>query len=181
VGTGLAPYQSLVCPTHRALTVHGVQLASELAGCLLTYLGRPVRHPFVAFLLSQGLARTRDEAAMRRPEFESWMEDKYEDIQAEDLIDPQYFLKWERSLRVASKASTARRHPLAQLTGTDGSRGSYSVLPIPRSDKIHWIDASTFELATTATIDVDQSPCRDDFELQVTEWRWQVRRVFHSK
>lgn len=136
--------------------------------------------PFVAFTLAQGLADTRDKAADRRHEFESWMKAEYEDINGEDWIDPQYFLKWERSLRVSVEAPLALRRRRAQLTGTDGRRGTYSVHPISRSTGVHWIDASGFEMAVTAVEEVSRRVCRDDFELQMDEGRWQVRRVFRS-
>src|SRR3546814_5506697 len=53
------------------------------------------RSPFVAFALSQGLAQTREAAAGRRKEFETWLDDELEEISSEDLIDPQHFLRSE--------------------------------------------------------------------------------------
>ncbi|TXG93768.1 MAG: hypothetical protein E6R09_18585 [Rhodocyclaceae bacterium] len=136
--------------------------------------------PFVAFALAQGLAGTRDGAAARRREFVSWMELEYSDIEVEDWIDPQFFLKWERSLRTARKAPPEATSRRAQLTGTDGGRGTYSVHPIRRTGRVHWIDASGFELATTAEEVVTQWAYQDDFQLEVQEGSWQVRTVFRS-
>ena len=54
--------------------------------------------PFVAFALSQGLAQTREAAAARRAEFEVWLAAQAAGLEAETLIDPQWFLAWQRSL-----------------------------------------------------------------------------------
>jgi len=54
--------------------------------------------PFVAFALSQGLARTREAAALRRPEFEAWLAATIATPAPDDLIDPRHFLGWERTL-----------------------------------------------------------------------------------
>jgi len=136
--------------------------------------------PFVAFALAQGLAGTRDEAAERRREFEFWMETEYVDIEGEDWIDPQYFLKWERSLSTPNNAPLTHPPGRAQLTGTDGRLGQYSVHPIRRSSGVHWIDASGFEMAITPAEEVSRRAFRDDFELHMNEGRWQIRRVFRS-
>lgn len=136
--------------------------------------------PFVAFTLSQGLAGTRDRAAARRPEFEAWMESEFEDIEDEDWIDPQLFLKWERSMKSSSKAPANAKSRRATLTGTDGVRGTYSVHPIRRNGAVHWIDASGFELATTADEAVSPKGAQDDFQLDANDGHWKVRRVFRS-
>lgn len=136
--------------------------------------------PFVAFALAQGLAGTRDRATARRPEFETWMESEYEDIEDEDWIDPQFFLRWERSLKSADKAPATAKSRRAKLTGTDGGRGVYSVHPICRDGAVHWIDASGFELATTAEETVSQRGSRDDYQLDAIDGHWKVRRVFRS-
>lgn len=137
--------------------------------------------PFVAFALAQGLAGTRGEAADRRPEFEAWMEAEYEDIEAEDWIDPRYFLRWQRSLAVRPEAPARVRRIDAELTGTDGRRGQYSVLPVHRDGITHWIDLSGFELAVSEDArGMYQRAFSDDFLLTIREQRWQVRRVFRA-
>ncbi|MEJ8816092.1 DEAD/DEAH box helicase [Variovorax ureilyticus] len=136
--------------------------------------------PFIAFALAQGLAGTRDRAADRRREFESWMESEYDDIEGEDWIDPRYFLKWERTLESSDQAATAATIRQARLTGTNGVRGTYSVHPIRRPGAVHWIDASGFELATTAEEPVTRRGYQDDFQLEASDGLWKVRRVFRS-
>lgn len=137
--------------------------------------------PFVAFALSQGLAGTRSEAADRRPAFEAWMEAKDIDIEAEDWIDPQYFLEWEKSLVRRAAAPIVGRRIEVELTGTDGRREHYNVLPVRRPDAVQWIDPSGFELATSeATADIHQNEHRNDFELKELNGGWRVRRVFEA-
>ena len=137
--------------------------------------------PFVAFALAQGLAGTRSEAADRRPEFEAWMEVEHTDIEAEDWIDPRNFLKWQRSAGVRPEAQLGIRRIAAELTGTDGRRKRYSVLPVARHRVVHSIDAAGFQLATsTATGEIDHRSHRDDFELMERDDGWQIRRAFHA-
>jgi hypothetical protein len=54
--------------------------------------------PFVAFALSQGIARSRDDAAKRKAQFNEWIE-RQPNVAAEgeELIDPRNFLKWSPS------------------------------------------------------------------------------------
>jgi hypothetical protein len=103
--------------------------------------------PFVAFALAQGRAKTREEAEGLRRHFESWLEDELGAPESEDLIDPQHFLAWERSLprRVRDQAEVSPDE--ARLTGTTGARPRYNVLPIPSDDEVIWIDAAGYELA----------------------------------
>lgn len=105
--------------------------------------------PFVAFCLSQGLASTREAAAARREVFEEWLSDELVDATAEDRIDPQLFLRWQQSLPRASSEASLALPMTAALTGTDGSRGRYSVIPVARSRHLSWLDPAGFELATT--------------------------------
>src|SRR3546814_933603 len=77
--------------------------------------------PFVAFALAQGLARTREEAAIRRPEFEGWLVREGFDPDPETLIDPQRFLAWHRSLDAQRAAAEAVRGSMAELTMVDRS------------------------------------------------------------
>jgi hypothetical protein len=123
--------------------------------------------PFVAFALAQGLARTRDEAAERRAEFETWLAENYDDISAEDFIDPQYFLAWQRSLPQPDRAAARANSVVAELSGTTGERGLYRVVPIVTDDFINWIDAAGYLLAHSPR---EGSPFRgrlhrQDFEL----------------
>ena len=136
--------------------------------------------PFVAFALAQSLARTREEAAVRRPEFEAWLREQLDEVTAEDLIDPQKFLEWQRNLprRVPERLDT---DPTAvELTGTTGQKHRYFVVPIEVENTIQWIDASGYSLAQSIEhpIWLRDRPFRDDFELWIDDERANVRRVF---
>jgi hypothetical protein len=103
--------------------------------------------PFVAFALAQGRAKTREAAEELRPVFEEWLADEIDDPSSDDLIDPQQFLAWERALpRRTREAADALPEP-AFLSGTDGHRMRYNVLPIAADEKVIWIDPAGFELA----------------------------------
>jgi hypothetical protein len=103
--------------------------------------------PFVAFALSQGLSQTREAAAARREEFETWLNAEYNDLAAEDFIDPQLFLVWERSLPQPERAVDRRNRVLAELIGTTGERGLYGVVPVVANDTINWTDPAGYVLA----------------------------------
>ena len=137
--------------------------------------------PFVAFALAQGLVGTRSEAALRRREFESWMESEYEDISADDWINPQRFLRWQRSLAIHPEGSAQAPIVEVRLTGTNGQRTAYSVVPVRSRGAIHWIDPSGFELATSAASgDLDQRGSKDDFKLSSRRGRWGIQRMFRA-
>jgi hypothetical protein len=136
--------------------------------------------PFVAFALAQGLAGTRSDAADRRSEFEAWIEANYVEIEADDWIDPRYFLEWQNSLSTQMDAPNEVRRIGVELTGTDGRRGRYSVLPIERDGRVHWIDPSGFELAASTVTDITSRPHRNDYELQHFRSGWGIRRAFRA-
>src|SRR3546814_3724029 len=98
--------------------------------------------PFVAFALSQGLAQTREAAAGRRKEFETWLDDELEEISSEDLIDPQHFLRWQLSLGRDVRDLFDDLPELVELTGTDGRRRRYNVIPARRDGRVGWMDRS---------------------------------------
>lgn len=135
--------------------------------------------PFVAFSLAQGLAKTRDEATVRRPEFEAWLKQKYDEISDEDQINPQYFLAWQRSLPQPERAVDQGISVAAELTGTAGKRGLYRVVPITTDNTINWIDAAGYLLAKS---NKEESPFdgryhRQDFKLH-TDGKPFVERSF---
>lgn len=108
--------------------------------------------PFVAFALARGMAKTRDEALGRRTEFVQWITEEVGEFDDEDLIDPQMFLKWQRTLPKPDSVPQGNAESIVQLTGTDGRRGHYDVLPVEIDGDVRWIDASGFELARSAEI-----------------------------
>jgi hypothetical protein len=104
--------------------------------------------PFVAFSLSQGIARSRDEAVRLRPQFIEWLEQQTDvGIEGEDLIDPRNFLKWSSSRTPAVAAQSAARIINAGLSGTDGNAGRYAVIPLRINGGLRWIDPAGYELA----------------------------------
>lgn len=135
--------------------------------------------PFVAFALSQGLAKTREEAALLRPEFEAWLEVDEIEPAAETLIDPQQFLAWQRARTPAPGIADAIQGTVAVLTGVDGRRGNYDVRPVVRADGIEWIDAAGFAVARspTAAALLTDRPERHDFSLAM-EFGPRVVRTF---
>jgi len=137
--------------------------------------------PFVAFALAQGLAKTRGEAAQRRTEYEVWLNEEYIDLEPDDMIDPQLFLKWQLSFeRPDAEQPVAIGAEIAALTGTDGQLERYGVLPVQHGDTTHWIDAAGYELATSANEQGLLSPSanRNDFDLRVRRHGALVKRVF---
>lgn len=136
--------------------------------------------PFVAFALSQNLAQTRETAAARRQEFEEWLNEEYVDIEPEDLIDPQLFLSWQASLSRTEAAGAVQPADVAELTGTDGRRRTYEVIPILHDGYVRWLDAAGFELARTRVPNnrrVSRS-VRNDFQLRVEQCGATVYRTF---
>jgi hypothetical protein len=125
--------------------------------------------PFVAFALSQGLAETREEAAGLRPEFRAWLESIEVAASAENLIDPQLFLAWQRSRAEATRTAETILASVAELTGVDGRRREYDVRPIVRAEGIEWIDAAGFAVARSpaATALATDNPQRHDFSLSI--------------
>lgn len=136
--------------------------------------------PFVAFALAQGRARTRQEAAGRRREFEEWLKTELEKPASEDLIDPQYFLAWERSLPSRARDTVIFAPDEARLTGATGSRKRYNVLPIAADEEVIWLDAAGFELARSADElgYYSKRDLPDDYVLE-TSPELVVRRTFH--
>ncbi|KJR46471.1 DEAD/DEAH box helicase domain protein [Desulfosporosinus sp. I2] len=125
--------------------------------------------PFVAFVLAQGMAHTRSEAAERRPEFEAWLISSYEAPEADDLIDPRLFLEWQRGLEQRAGLEAVYGPIEAELAGTTGQRGCYNVIPVKDESNVSWIDASGYELARSKvqTGQLGNREFRDDFELHV--------------
>lgn len=138
--------------------------------------------PFVAFALSQNLAQTREAAAGRRAEFDAWLNDEFEDIEPDDWIDPQLFLQWQGSLPSRERAAPADGAETVQLTGTNGRRQRYSVIPIENGALIRWLDPAGFELARSDDI-LGEFPTRrigNDYELRVNRRETAVHRTFST-
>ena len=121
--------------------------------------------PFVAFCLAQGLARTREAARVRRDEYDTWLAEEIDDATSEDHIDPQLFLRWQSSLPRPENAIAAPAPLAANLTGTTGARGRYTVMPVVQEGNVAWLDPAGFELATSAGNNLGLGASRNDYEL----------------
>ena len=75
-----------------------------------------------------------------------------EDIEPEDLIDPQFFLQWQGSLPRRERVAAAEGPEAVRLTGTNGRRQRYSVIPVENGALIRWLDPAGFELARSDDI-----------------------------
>jgi hypothetical protein len=138
--------------------------------------------PFVAFALSLNVAKSRTEAAAMGPAFLEWLsaELRAEASEAEDQIDPRNFLKWSRTLRSAEPAAQRRTSIPAELSGTDGRAGRYSVIPVKSLRRIRWLDASGFRLAVSSIPDdfsAAHGPAHD-YDLVISNGEASVVRTF---
>ncbi|UEM19535.1 DEAD/DEAH box helicase [Skermanella mucosa] len=138
--------------------------------------------PFVAFALSRGLAKTREAAAERRGEFEAWLDEEYDDLEAENLIDPQLFIQWQSSFLQPERAATASPSESVDLTGTDGRRKRYNVIPATDGVLVRWLDPAGFELARSEDIPEEfrDKSIRNDYELRKNRHRSSVYRTFSA-
>lgn len=136
--------------------------------------------PFVAFALSQSLASTREAASQRRNEFEAWLRAEYVEIEAEDLIDPQYFLEWEASLPRRGHSSITDDPETAELTGSDGRHRVYKVIPVTSGNVVRWLDPAGFELARSerGAHEHGNRDVRNDYELRKGRRGSIVHKIF---
>ncbi|WP_334407668.1 DEAD/DEAH box helicase [Bradyrhizobium sp. AZCC 2289] len=137
--------------------------------------------PFVAFVLSQGIARSRDDAANWKAQFIEWIE-RQPDVAAEgeELIDPRNFLRWSRSRPPAVPAQPAARIVDADLSGTDGNLGRYAVIPLRKNGGLRWIDPAGYELAASQEQQGMLGPemYAQDFDLTAVSGHAVVTRIF---
>jgi hypothetical protein len=135
--------------------------------------------PFVAFALAQGRAKTREDGEALRLAFEEWLSEEIDAPASEDLIDPQHFLAWERSLPAREREGAEAVPEEAELTGTTGAMKRYNVLPTAGADEVIWLDASGYELARSSDEFglYDRSDLANDYVLDA-EGQATVRRVF---
>jgi hypothetical protein len=135
--------------------------------------------PFIAFCLAQGLAQTRKIASTLRPEFNTFLLTALPNPIADDFIDPQQFLAWQRQQAETARPAVEARETVAVLTGTDGARGRYGVIPVQLSRQTIWLDAAGYALATSTNVaDLHPSEHHHDYELR-TDGRPRIQRVFN--
>ncbi|MBS1001140.1 DEAD/DEAH box helicase [Acetobacter persici] len=134
--------------------------------------------PFVAFALAQGRAKTREDAEALRSAFDRWLGEKLDAPRSEDLIDPQQFLAWERSLPARKRERVEALPEEAELTGTSGAMKRYNVLPIAGKGEVIWLDASGYELARSLDeLGLQNRSLTNDYVLNA-EGQATVSRVF---
>lgn len=138
--------------------------------------------PFVAFALSQNLAQTRESAAVRREEFEAWLNAEFDGIESEDLIDPQLFLQWQGTLPRRTQGDAVAQPEPAALTGTDGRRQRYNVIPIADGPVVRWLDPAGFELARSEDVlgEFEDRLITNDYELRAGRRGSAVHRTFST-
>ena len=103
--------------------------------------------PLVAFVLAEGLVRTRESGASRRREFDAWLKVKMPEASAEDRIDPQLFLEWRRKQFPNDKRPPQLKSLEVTLRETAKRSGKYPVIPVVSNDVVHWLDSAGFALA----------------------------------
>ncbi len=136
--------------------------------------------PFIAFSMAEGLVKTRSEGMQLKQEFFIWLERHEPNLDAEDRIDPQLFIKWQKSRKESTKEKVQLKSINVKLDDTTGEQAQYSVIPIVCDGIIHWFDAAGFSLARS---DAKDSPLvdlfhRDDFQLCIDQEQSTVKRTF---
>ena len=111
--------------------------------------------PFVAFALAQGIAKTRSGAIDAKSEFKKWVNTEYENMEADDWIDPQIFLEWQKSLPTVERNAVDDTLYQTQLTGTNGRLGQYNVIPVYNDGVLAWLDPAGYELARSSVSEWD--------------------------
>lgn len=136
--------------------------------------------PFVAFALSQGIAKTRPFALSRKSEFLEWLENNYEELDEEDLIDPQLFLQWQKSLPKRKRPEPKKTIYQAELTGTDGKLGQYNVVPVHNEGIVIWLDPAGYELARSNVAEGNDHVFshKSDFKMTIANGSVTVTKIF---
>jgi len=154
--------------TDGKLTIPSLETWREISG--LPWIGFWAREllrwgtldPFVAFSLSQGIDISREDAAKTKTIFTEWLFRNYTDITPDDLIDPQLFLEWQRTLK-QKKHLQEFKAIKATLMGTNGKNSPYDVIPIINGDTINWIDSAGYCLAKSSKPKTFEENERDYF------------------
>jgi hypothetical protein len=138
--------------------------------------------PFVAFAMAQGLATTREAATVLRARYIEWFRSEVESPEDDDYIDPQRFLAWQRT-QTSQRAHVSIHAPThVELSGTNGARLTYDVVPILTPEGVEWIDAAGFRLAkSSGDVTLREQPHRSDFVLSVSSKQTVVKRVFSPR
>jgi hypothetical protein len=103
-------------------------------------------------------------------------------VDPEDRIDPQLFLQWQGSFPTRERPAAADGAEAVQLTGTNGRRHRYSVIPVENGALIRWLDPAGFELARSENI-LGEFPTRrtsNDYELRIDSKETAVHRTFSA-
>jgi hypothetical protein len=135
--------------------------------------------PFVAFAMTQALGKTRGAAEKMLPQFKSWLAGQIPSPQPDDYIDPQLFLAWQQSLALPKSSARDTATWAAKLSGTNGGKLTYDVVPLRRGSSIDWIDAAGYKLAESSDDEKFwKSSKNSDFVLGVKGVEVTVERTF---
>ena len=136
--------------------------------------------PFVAFAMAQGLASTRLGAEQRRPAFDSWLKMQIESPLPDDFIDPQHFLRWQRSMRPEVIESSNEGPYEAQLFAASGENAPYHVLPMKMNGWVAWLDAAGYQIGGSFSEETirRQISINRDYELYMDNGQANVREVY---
>jgi hypothetical protein len=138
--------------------------------------------PFVAFAMAQGLAPTREAATVLRASYIEWLRLEVESPDDEDYIDPQRFLAWQRMQTIRSANTHIQTPTTVELSGTNGARLAYDVVPILTPEGVEWIDAAGFRLAKSGHDGTLRGQLhKSDFLLKVDSEQFVVERVFSPR
>jgi hypothetical protein len=110
------------------------------------------------------------------------LNEQFEDIEPEDFIGPQLFLQWQGSLPRRAREAAADGPEPVEMTGTNGRRQRYSVIPVENGALIRWLDPAGFELARSDDI-LGEFPTRrigNDYELRISRSETVVHRTFSA-
>lgn len=97
------------------------------------------------------------------------MKNEQDEIESDDWIDPQLFLKWKKSSSKVSKSTTNVLRYQATLSGSNGTKKEYHVWPIYRDGIINWLDPAGYSLAKSEVGNLDEQYDlqRFDFKLMI--------------
>lgn len=138
--------------------------------------------PFVAFAMTQALAKTRGNAEKMLPLFKQWLAGQIPFPQPEDYIDPQLYLLWQQSLEQPKASGRDVTTWVATLSGSNGAKLKYDVVPLRRGNDIHWVDAAGYKLAESSNNKrFAKSAKNSDFVLTVNGAEVTVEQTFIPK
>ena len=92
------------------------------------------------------------------------------------------FIQWQNSLPRRERAAAIDVPEPVELTGTDGRKQRYNVVPATEGALVRRLDPAGFELARSENTpgEFDARSIRNDYELRATRRGASVHRMFHA-